>query len=236
MNFSRRKPTTEGPERNIDSFADEIIADSRWLHAKNRYMDVYMGLASNANQWRTCCFVMMVLLVFSVIGNIQLSKGSKSVPYVVQVDQHGYAIPIQPADISGIDQRVVSSQIGQFLMNMRTRVRDRSAQKYFAETAYRSIASSSEALRVLNNYFRNNTPFDAKFPVTVEIRSVIPITSETYQAEWVEKMGTEEQKIVERFYQGIFEIQISPPTDVQNLINNPLGVYITDFRVQEKLN
>jgi|GEM_PF-1998836 len=232
MSLFEKKTKIEGLKNN-ENVDEQIIGNNQWLRAKNRYMDVYMELASNVSQWRAFCFVLMTLLAFSVIGNIQLSKSSKSIPYVVQVDKHGYAIPIQPADITGIDNRVISSQIGQFVRNMRVRVRDRAAQKYFAETAYRSIADGSDAQRVLNDYFKKNVPFDAKHPVMVELRSIIPITKGTYQAEWIEKMGVE--GAVERTYQAIFEVQISPPTDVQNLISNPLGVYITDFRVQELL-
>ncbi len=232
----KEKPGKAVTVPDLDQTMDQIIEDSPFLRAKGRYMDVFAGLASNAAQWRLSTFVLLLLLVFSVIGNIQQATNSRAVPYVVQVDEHGYAIPIQPADVSSINNRVVSSQIGQFITNMRIRVMDRMAQRHFSVTTYRSIAQNSDALRAADDYFRNNAPFDAKEPVTIEIRSVIPITQFTYQAEWTERTGVEASAANARRYQGVFDVEISPPTDVQNLINNPLGVYITDFRIQELLN
>lgn len=203
----------------------------KYRQNQNRYMDVYASIASNAAQWKCMFITSFVVMLISIAANVYLSTSVRVQPYVVQVDEHGYAVPIAPADISNVDYRVITSQIAQFIVNSRIRVLDRDAQIYFANNAYKSIAESSPAYAELNRYFRSDIPTTAKDPIDIELQAVIPITEDTYQAEWIERAPK-----VKKSYQGIFEITVSPPDDVANLINNPLGVYINNFTVREKLN
>jgi type IV secretion system protein VirB5 len=214
----------------------EIIEDSPWLRGKNRHMDVYLSLANSMAAWRNAAILFLFAAALSVLGNIYLSTSVKVQPYVVQVDEHGYAIPIQMAEVAGVDQRVISSQIGQFIMNSRIRVSDKAAQLLFSKNSYRSIAANSDAARYLNEYFQKNPPTDAKYPVDVEIKSILPLTDETYQAEWIERSTNANKIKLEAYFQGVYQIAIAPPSDMNNLVNNPLGVYITEYRVQQKIN
>lgn len=238
-----------GSEFNDDSFekagaevlkAHPLLSYQQDKYRRNaeRYMDVYSNIAFSTAQWRVMAFACFVVLIVSVLGNIYLSTTTKVQPYVVQVDEHGYTIPITPADESStIDYRIIASQIGQFIFNMRTRVMDRAAQVYFARTSYKSVGDQSNAQSNLNAYYRDNVPTSATAPVDVEVRSIIPITEDSYHAEWIETIGGSGiDKDLKRSYTGVFQIVISPPNDVANLVNNPLGVYITDFNVHEKLN
>ncbi|MDR1019157.1 MAG: type IV secretion system protein [Synergistaceae bacterium] len=216
--------------------AIESFAKTPWLNSKKRYTDIYQALASSVSQWRIATFTMLLLLVFSVVGNITLALSVRIQPYVIQVDEHGYAIPIKKADISGVDQRIVTSQVGLFIVDSRTRLLDREAQLIFAEDAYRCVAAASAAERKLNDYFRASPPTQAKFPVMVEIRSIIPISKNTYRARWVESTAGETSGIVTNTYEGILTVAVSPPTNLENILTNPMGVYVMDFTVQESTN
>jgi type IV secretion system protein VirB5 len=213
-----------------------VIDESPWLRGKNRHMDVYLSLANSIATWRNAALLFLLTTILSVIGNIYLSTSVKVQPYVVQVDQHGYAIPIQMAEVAGVDQRVISSQIGQFIMNSRIRVSDKTAQLLFSKNSYRSIAANSIASRYLTEYYQKNPPTSAKYPIDIEIKSILPLTEETYQAEWVERSTNENKAKLEAYFQGVYQIAIAPPNDMNNLVNNPLGVYITEYRVQQKIN
>jgi type IV secretion system protein VirB5 len=218
-----------------ESLDQKMIAGSPFLNARLRHMDVYLAQSQSVAQWRLSFFISLILLALSVFGNIYLSGSVKVQPFVVQVDEHGYSVPIQMAEASGVDERVIASQIGQFVMNSRIRVTDRNAQIIFAKNAYKSIASNSAAFRVLNDYFSSAPPTQSKYPVKIDIKSIIPLTSQTYQAEWSETTNDANNQAYEVNYQGIYEIAVSPPSDMQNLVNNPLGVYIVDYHVQEKI-
>jgi type IV secretion system protein VirB5 len=223
--------TPEAAER-LD---EKMTGGSPFLNAKLRHMDVYLAQSQSVAQWRLSSFISLVLLAMSVAGNIYLSGSVKIQPFVVQVDEHGYAVPIQMAEVSGVNERVIASQIGQFITNSRIRVTDRDAQIIFAKNSYKSIGSNSAALRVLNNYFSSAPPTRDKYPVKIDIRSIIPLTPRTYQAEWSEATTNANGHDIEVNYQGVYEVAVSPPANMQNLVSNPLGVYITDYHVQEKI-
>jgi type IV secretion system protein VirB5 len=218
-----------------ESLDQKMIAGSPFLNAKSRHMDVYLAQSQSLAQWRLSFFMLLILLTLSVSGNIYLSGSVKIQSFVVQVDEHGYSIPIQMAEVSGVNERVVASQIGQFIMNSRIRVTDRNAQIIFAKNSYKSIGSNSEALRILNKDYSAYPPTQSKYPVKIDIKSIIPLTPQTYQAEWSETMADANGQSYEVNYQGIYEIVVSPPGNMQNLVNNPLGVYIVDYHVQEKI-
>lgn len=214
---------------------EKMINESPFLNAKLRHMDVYLAQSQSVAQWRLSFFILLILLVLSVAGNIYLSNSVKIQPFVVQVDEHGYSIPVQMAEVSGVSERVIASQIGQFIMNSRIRVMDRNAQIIFAKNSYKSIGEGSSAQRILNGYFSSNPPTLNKYPVKIDIKSIIPLTPQTYQAEWSESTTNANGQTFDINYQGVYEIVVSPPTNMQNLVTNPLGVYIVDYHVQEKI-
>ncbi|MDR1048120.1 MAG: type IV secretion system protein [Synergistaceae bacterium] len=239
--FSKREKKTPSPAKpDSDTFSSETIEKTGqeafehhpWVKARERHVDMYANLASSASQWRTSMFVMMVLLFLSVGCNVYLSTTVKVQPYVIQVDSHGYAIPVRMTEVSGVDQRVILSQVGLFIFNSRTRVMDRQAQLLFAEDAYRSIARNTPASRTLDTYFRGAPPTRAPYPVLIQIQSVLPFSSHTYQARWSEVTEDDSGQPLTTSYTGLFTIAISPPTDMSNLLSNPMGIYITDYSIE----
>jgi type IV secretory pathway TrbF-like protein len=221
------------PISAAEKAAHDAFADNPWLKSKKRHADIYGELASSVSQWRMATLTMMILLTFSVAGNIVLARSVKIQPYVIQVDKQGYTVPVKMADASNVDQRVISSQIGLFIFNSRTRVMDREAQLIFADYAYRSIAAGSAASKRLNDYFSGNPPTNAQYPVIIQVDSIIPFTAHTYQARWTELTEILNQGVQETQYVGLFTVSISPPTDFTSLLSNPLGVYITDYEIEQ---
>lgn len=218
-----------------ESLDEKMIADSPFLNAKMRHTDIYLAQSQNVAQWRLSSFILLILLTLSVAGNIYISSSVKIQPFVVQVDEHGYAIPVQMAEVSGVNERVIAAQIGQFITNSRIRVTDKDAQIIFAKNSYKSVGNNSTALRILNQYFSSAPPTQDKYPVKIDIKSIIPLTPQTYQAEWSESTTNANGQNLEVNYQGIYEVAVSPPTTMQNLVTNPLGVYILDYHIQEKI-
>lgn len=57
----------------------------------------------------------------------------------------------------------------------------------------------------------------------------------TWQAEWREGVYEHEKYVGERFFKGMFVIEMNPPTEIKDIMRNPLGVFISDFHITEKL-
>jgi type IV secretory pathway TrbF-like protein len=230
--LSKKKKQEE--MQNVPLAADErtrqeIAENNPWMKAKKRHINVYHELASSVAQWRLATFTMLVLVVICVLSNLSLAKGVRIQPYVIQVDEHGYAIPVSEINASNIDARVVSAQIGMFIINSRGRTSDLATQLKYTENSYKSVARDSSAMTLLNNYYRESPPTNAKYSVSVKILSIKPISNASYQASWTETVQAESPE--EFSYLGTFAVVVSPPQDYSLLVDNPLGVYITDYNI-----
>jgi type IV secretory pathway TrbF-like protein len=169
--------------------------------------------------------------VLAVFSNFSLARSVKIQPYVIQVDEHGYAIPVKEIEASNVDARIVSAQIGAFIINSRARLSDIAAQLIYSEKSFKSVAGESNAARMLNASYRESPPTNAKYPVSVKVLSVKPLSNSSYQASWTETVLAGEGADQEFGYLGTFSVAVSPPSDYSTLIDNPLGIYITDYNI-----
>lgn len=240
--FSKEKTESTFEQHDKDKNFSEQEKETIDIVKKNlfvspdKYSDIYAGLAANAMTWRVICIILGAMLMFSFIAFISVAKSTRAIPYVIQVDQHGYAIPIKPIEQSDIDNRVITAQIGQFISNTRIRVLNRDAQMEFAKMSYRCIGEGSKAYTKLTNYYKENVPTAAKAAIEIQIQSVVPISGNLYNAEWREMTTTRDYgSQLTKYYKGIFQIEISPPKQIENIIANPLGIFIDDFQIQEMI-
>jgi type IV secretory pathway TrbF-like protein len=225
------KPGTNIPMELDEKTRMDIAENNPWMKSKKRHVDVYHELAMSVAQWRLATFTMMVLVALSVGGNFWLVTNIRVQPYAVEVDEHGYALPVKGFDPTNVDARIVSAQIGSFIINSRARFPDTTTQIIFSENSYKSVASGSNAEKELNNYYVASPPTDAENPVTVRILQIRPLSNASYQAMWVETVQIPDGRNEEFGFIGAFTVSIAPPTEFMRLIDNPLGVYITDYNI-----
>lgn len=235
LNRNKKSDPLKEEKYFAEQEADAIgVVKENPFFSSDKYSDIYAGLAANAMTWRIVSIILGTMLMFSFIAFVSVAKNTKVVPYVIQVDQHGFSIPIKPIDHSDIDNRIIISQIGQFISNARIRVLNRDAQLQFAKLSYRCIGEGSKAYRKLTDYYRENVPTNTKNSVEVQIQSIVPISGKVYNAEWRET-STVDSRLVTKYYKGIFQVEVSPPQRIENLIANPLGIFIEDFQIQEMI-
>lgn len=235
--FNREKK--KGPGMHEKDFSEQekeainVVKENPFFSSE-KYSDIYAGLAANAMTWRIVSIILGTMLLFSFIAFVSVAKNTKVIPYVVQVDQHGYSIPIKPLDHSDIDNRIIISQIGQFISNARIRVLNKDAQIQFVKLSYRCIGEGSNAYKKLTNYYKESIPTNAKSAVEIQVQSIVPISENVYNAEWRETFIADGGPVT-KYYKGIFQIEVSPPLQIENLIANPLGIFIEDFQIQEMI-
>lgn len=211
--------------------------DNAFLTARYETADRYGMLVKNARQWRLMAWLASVLLMASIGGLVWISMQSRIVPYIVQVDKHGFAITIAPAENTTVnDQKVIIATIGQFLQNVFTVVQDSTAQKRLIEGVYASIPEKSAALNTVNEYYTSNNPFtiaNEKKGRLVEIISILPLGTDgnSWRAEWQITntiKGAGEKPVA---WTGIFQVAISPQKDVDSIVKNPLGIFISEINM-----
>lgn len=226
---------------NMNALNEMHDPQNPYALGKKEYNDRYERLAKNAASWRRVAFLMLLLLAASIGTVLWMAQTVKVVPFIVQVDQHGYQVAVQAVAASSVtDDRVIMARVADFVTNIRSIYSDRTALVSLLEKSYDSIETSSPAQGKLDAYFRENNPLAKNnIVVNVTLQSVLraaPESNTLWQAEWGEKVYDQGKYKGERFFKGMFEIEIHSPTDIKEIMRNPLGIFISDFHITEKLN
>lgn len=210
-----------------------------FVKARKNTEDLFSALHKSANSWRYFCIIEGMAILILIVGIIYVAATSRPIPWVVQVDEHGYEISVGPVGSQKIDARIIISKIGRFISDVRSVVSDHKAQRLFIERAYISIPDGSPAQNTTNIYYREHDPFKLAIQqetVQVDVRSVLPVSENTYRAEWVERHMKNGSQYNEQLWTGLFTIGITPVKDVKSIIDNPLGIYITEYQATRNYN
>jgi type IV secretion system protein VirB5 len=240
--FGRTKPKAVPAEEKA---IRQPEADSRnmspFIAGMNEYMERYGSLVNIASTWRRISFILSLLCVLCVLSVIFTSKSVKTVPFIVQVDRHGYEIAIKPVEASGIDDRLIISRLGRFITNIRTVLNDDVAQLVYIDFVYKSVPNGSAAYKKVIDFYQKNNPLliaeKGKTAIFVELKSILPLgnSGKTWRGEWEEKRMNVGSLVSVKSFTGIFEIEVSPPSAIKDIMENPLGLFVTDFNVTEEL-
>lgn len=213
--------------------------DNPYALGRKEYDDRYERLTKNASAWRRIAFLMLALLTVSISVVLWMAQSVKVVPFIVQVDEHGYEIAVQQvAATNAADDRVIMARVADFITNTRSVYNDRTATMSLVVKSYDSVETGSPAQGKLDTYFRENNPLSKNLLVTVTMQSVLRATPESnklWQAEWYERIYEQGRFTKEHYYKGMYEIEVNTPTSLRDIMKNPLGVFIHDFHITEKL-
>jgi len=214
---------------------DVLIARDPFLAGRREAAERYGFLSQNAVMWRRISFGLLVCCFLCVIATIYYSSRFTIIPYVVQVDSHGYELAVQPLNPSQVDSRMIISRIGRYIQSMKTVYNDPVAQAEMMKFVHNTTLAGSSAETHYREYYSGNNPlFDGKSKkVVVTINSVLPLSEHKWQAEWKEDTFIDGKTEGSKQYRGIFDIAIRSPTSMKGVLDNPLGIFIIDFSFSE---
>jgi type IV secretion system protein TrbF len=221
----KRKNPAADPTKNGEG------TGSPYTDAQNVWLERYGHFVSSASNWRLIAILEAIVLVIAVIGLIYTANQTKFVPYVVEVDKIGQALPVAPADRAApVDQRVLHAQLARWITTARSVVRDSIVEQDYINLTYGLIAAQSEAKGFLDDYYRSNNPYIRARAETVEVNvtSILPVSSQTYEVRWTETHRDQQgHQLKQTNWEASIGIAIVPPSDEATIMNNPLGIYIT---------
>lgn len=237
--FKRRKDNsgainTASPEIRERTMDPHIIA-------REEYFTWLGSLSVERGKWRSIALVLLALCIFLIISTIYMAYFQvKLVPYIVQVDKMGYAIAVEAAPkTTPFETKVIISRLGGFIRDMRTIILDHNAQRRLITGIYTMIPSGSSSYMKINDYFRQNNPLQAAAKgqtQEVEIRSILHLDGNTWAVDWIEKLFEKGVLVRTQAWQGFISIALNPTRTLDNIIENPLGIYILDFNFSPNLN
>jgi type IV secretion system protein VirB5 len=226
---------TAGKQRSEES---RILTGDPFLAGRTEAAERYGYLSKNAAQWRRISSALLICCVACVVAMIVMAGRITVVPYIVQVDGHGYEIAVEPTAPSGIDARLLIAHVARYVWSMKTVFNDPEAQLHLMNFVYSTTPTATAAEKKYQEYYATNNPILIGETETVQaaVNSVLSMSPETWQAEWTEERFTiGGDKISTKHYRGIFTTAVVTPRAMQEILLNPLGIFIIDFNFSEIL-
>lgn len=207
--------------------------NSPYLNARREWNERYGDYIKQAKTWRIAAFVSMGIALVSVGGLVSVSMQSKVVPYLVQLDDHSDVVRVERADVlQKPDANAIRAALANWVIGARTIYTDPQAEKDLIDATYAMTLPNSAAYQSLANYDRDNNPYElaATETVGVQVTLVVPISNESWQVDWTETVKSPAGKVIStKDWQAMLTISLIPPTDPQQIMLNPLGVYVRQF-------
>lgn len=185
-----------------------------------------------AKNWRIMA-LSVTAVAFVLAGVIGfLSTRSSVTPYVVEVSGEGLVRAVGPATQTTYvpSQAVLKYFLSQFVTQVRSLPLDPVVAKDQWLSAYAYLRQS--AANTLNEIATREQPLTrvGQETVSVQIKSVVPLSKESFQVRWEEQNFTKDGVPTgNKNMTGLFTLELVPPTDERMLKSNPLGLYIRQF-------
>ena len=214
-NYSSKRPA-ETPYQRVKKIWDQRLGSSL-MQAKN---------------WRLMAMINgMIALILLILLMVTLVTYHQNRVFIAEVAATGQVRNV--ALLKTTYQPTLAQKeyfVTQFIEMIRSVPLDPVAAKKNWVTAYDFL--SQRAAKKLNQQWQKNNPIDllGKKTVSVVVESIDPITEDTFNVTWKETaVSTNGLDPVNTTYSGVFTTTILQPTLQQQIMKNPLGIYIVDF-------
>ena len=218
-----------------------VLERAPYLVGAKEYADLLGTKAQDAQRARTALYLSLLTNIVQTAGLMALTwllvSAPRALPYIVSLDKTGYAMAVKPAEqTAGADERVIIASIARWIRSLRTVVGDKEAQRTLVESVYAMLAANSEASRKTRSWLQEHSPYDAvDRRVEVEIVRIAPMGSDkVYSVDWIERERTASSSVnKEARYSALVTIKLSPLQRLDELIANPLGVFVVEYTISK---
>lgn len=236
----KREPViTDEPNEKAGTRAGQAT-ENPYLTARRSWNEHVGSVVSQKQTWQVIGILAMLISLAAVGGVIHIGSQSKFIPYIVQVDKLGQTVASGPLGAtSRADPRVMHAALAEWLSCARMVTPDVALQRKCVFKVYAMLGSKDPATAKMNEWLNGSAeanPFKraATEMVSVELKTVIPQTPDTWQIEWTEHTRDRNgvlkaQPVIWRALITTYIAETSPQVADEQLRNNPLSIYIRDF-------
>lgn len=211
------------------------------FNSKNAYNSRISELFSKYRFLQLISVICLLISVISIAGVIHIGSQSKFVPYIVEVNKLGETVVVGEIRAGTIkDQRIIRAKVASFIKTLRTVSVDPALQRNFIFETYHSLQRGDPAINKANVFYKDKAtnPFELgkKINREVEIVSLLEMTPNTYQLDWKEKTYDKSGVLLYiKGYRALVTVYLIPTAveSIEDLIKNPLGIYIKDYSISE---
>lgn len=216
------------------------LTDNPYLNAKRAWNFHTAGLMKSLQIWQLVSLGSLLITLAAIGGLITIGSQSKFIPLVFQQDASGNTLSVTRADHVGDasidDYRAAAAH---FIENIRMVSIDVALQKKAVFQVYSYLNQNDAALTKVQEFYSDKqhaNPFDraAHEIVSIEIRSVLQESPDTWQVDWVETVRNRDGTLKEKPAQMkalVTMYQNNELNDVSNesILKNPHLIYVRDF-------
>lgn len=207
---------------------------------KDAFSNIFAMKDRQIVKWQRIAYACIATTFASVLCVTYIGTKSTFIPYIVHVDEKtGYVQAIgaltqrneKPTDAE------VTYFLSRFVEGMRSIPLDKNVLQTNVNRAVRFM-SPEAAKKYKNLYMDSFTKKIGKEVSKVTVLSCLPVSNakDTYTVRWKESVtgastgGTPE----DRYYSGNFTVETKKISKKEELVYNPIGLYITDFSYSEE--
>lgn len=196
---------------------------------RQEWNDRYFNLSSQIKKWQIAFAVISIALLIQIGIVGKLATQSRVQPYAVETN-HGQPIAIHPMPaLSARDSLLINYALTQFIINTKTVVADKEAQKTLLNKAY--AFSANNTIATLRDFYANNNPYDIAAQnhiVNVRIINVLPLSAHSAQISWEETQQEADTAHLIKTSRWLAQLTYRFDEVNEKFINdNPFGLYVT---------
>lgn len=218
----------------------ESLTNNPYLNAKRAWNTHTAGLMKSLQIWQLVGLGSLLVTLAAVGGLITIGSQSKFIPLVFQQDASGNTLSITRADKVGQanidDYRAAAAH---FIENLRMVSMDVELQKKAVFQVYSYLNQNDAALTKVQEFYndkQHSNPFEraAHEIVSIDIRSVLQESDNTWQVDWVETVRNRDGTLKEKpstMKAMITMYRDEELSDLSNeaILKNPHLIYVRDF-------
>jgi len=213
---------------------DPPLPETPYQRAEAVWNDRLGTAAKQAASWRLAAFIALLIAFISVCGMIYLGQLPKTEVELVQIDKLGKAVYTGQAGESMAvwkpTEKQIEFHVRRFIRLTRSISSDMIVVRENWKMAYNYIAD--EAINQLNTEARTQTPVDRmeKERVNVAIEDTLRLSDDTWQVDWREQLWSPKGvPMGTQHWRGTFRIALRTPQSKDDLVKNPLGMFVTHY-------
>ena len=205
---------------------DNKTVKERYEAEPKTFALIYLDIIKERNRWRGITAFLAATSLLLTIGIVYAAFSVKYIPYIVSVSDSGEFKGV--GVLNEIKYEPKEGEIKYFL------------KKFITNYASLPIDPVIQATEKLQSEKLDKKVEDiGKKAISVEIISINKQSGSdnVYIARWRTKtFDNVTRKQIEKTYTGNFSITVNPSalTNEQDIVNNPLGLFVTDFSVSEE--
>jgi type IV secretion system protein TrbF len=210
-----------------------------WREWDERYADLVVG----KRNWQIAAGGLLILGLILAAGIVWLSGRSRYIPYIVEVDRLGYGLtvaqPLTPASAPDVTARMERYEVASFIRQAREVSSDPQVEQQMLNSLLAHAHGAAD--HFLDEYYHSDNahnPFRIaqKRTVSVQINSILQLSSKSYQVRWTEQAHDLNGTAISAptYWEAQLQTEITQPASDDAIVSNPLGFYVDQITWTEQ--